>query len=130
MIKLLSDLQISTLECEGYLIIDNLFSSDDLWVSKEEFNMLVEHQSQALYQAGRLSDWYQDLPFERRLTEIAIQELPNIRGNQSKVGNRFISLRPAVASSRRHNGSISDDESKTGVSLDSIPKFLPPAPRY
>ena len=68
--------------------------------------MLVEHQSQALYQAGRLSDWYQDLPFERRLTEIAIQELPNIRGNQSKVGNSFISLRPAVASSRRHNDSI------------------------
>ena len=60
---MLSDLQIATLEGEGYLIIDNLFSADDLWPVKEEFNLLVEHQAQALYQAGRLSDLYQDLLF-------------------------------------------------------------------
>ena len=35
--------------------------------------MLVEHPAQALYQAGRLSDLYQDLPFERRLAEISAQ---------------------------------------------------------
>ena len=64
---MLSDLQIATLEDEGYLIIDNLFSTDDLWPVQEEFHLLVEHQAQALYQAGRLSDLYQDLPFERRL---------------------------------------------------------------
>ena len=46
---MLSDLQIATLEDEGYLIIDNLFSADDLWPVKEEFNLLVEHQAQALY---------------------------------------------------------------------------------
>ena len=70
---MLSGLQIATLEDEGYLIIDNLFSADDLWPVKEEFNLLVEYQAQALYQAGRLSDLYQDLPFERRLAEIAAQ---------------------------------------------------------
>ena len=68
--------------------------------------MLVEHQPQVRYQAGRLSDLYQDLPFERLLTEISIQELPNIRGNQDKAGNCFISLRPAVVSGRRHNDPI------------------------
>jgi hypothetical protein len=36
------------LEGEGYLIIDNLFSADDLWPVKEEFNLLVEYQAQAL----------------------------------------------------------------------------------
>ena len=36
---MLSDLQIATLEGEGYLIIDNLFSADDLWPVKEEFNL-------------------------------------------------------------------------------------------
>ena len=39
---MLSDLQIVTLEDEGYLIIDNLFSADDLWPVKEEFNLLVD----------------------------------------------------------------------------------------
>ena len=63
---MLSDLQIATLEGEGYLIIDNLFSADDLWPVQEEFNLLVEHQAQALYQAGRLSDLYQDLSFARQ----------------------------------------------------------------
>ena len=70
---MLSDLQITTLEQKGYVIIEDLFTSEDLHPIKDEFSMLVEHQAQKLYQAGRLSDLYQDQPFEHRLAEIAAE---------------------------------------------------------
>ena len=72
---MLSDLQISVLEQEGYIVIENLFTSEDLLPVKDEFNILIERQAQILHQAGQLSNLYQDQPFERRLARI-VEEVP------------------------------------------------------
>ena len=74
---MLNDLQIKTLEREGYVIIEDLFTSEDLLPVKDEFNILIELQAQKLCQAEALSDLHQDEPFERRLAKIA-EEVPEV----------------------------------------------------
>ena len=74
---MLNDLQIKALEREGYVIIEDLFTSEDLLPVKDEFNILIERQAQKLCQAEALSDLHQDEPFERRLAKIA-EEAPEI----------------------------------------------------
>ena len=68
---MLNDSQIATFKEEGYLIIEDLFTDDDLRPVKDEFNAVVEVQAQQLYQAGRVSSLYENESFERRLAKIA-----------------------------------------------------------
>ena len=70
---MLNDSQIATFKEEGYLIIENLFTDDDLRPVKDEFSTVVEQQAQQLHQAGRLSDLYKNESFERRLAKIAAE---------------------------------------------------------
>ena len=51
---MLNDSQIATFKAEGYLIIENLFTEDDLRPVKDEFSAVVEAQAQQLYQAGQV----------------------------------------------------------------------------
>ena len=46
---MLSELQMTNLEREGYLVIEGLFASDDLLPVKDEFSILIDHQAQKLY---------------------------------------------------------------------------------
>ena len=70
---MLSDSQIATFKEEGYLIIEDLFTDDELRPVKDEFSAVVEAQAQQLYQEGRLSDLYENESFERRLAKIAAE---------------------------------------------------------
>ena len=70
---MLNDSQIATFKEEGYLIIEDLFTDDDLRPVKDEFNAVVEVQAQQLYQAGRVSSLYENESFERRLAKIAAE---------------------------------------------------------
>ena len=70
---MLNDSQIATFKEEGYLIIKDLFTDDDLRPVKDEFSAVVEAQAQQLYQAGRLSTLYENEPFERRLAKITAE---------------------------------------------------------
>ena len=54
---MLNDSQIATFKEEGYLIIENLFTDDDLRPVKDEFSAVVEAQAQQLYQEGRVSEF-------------------------------------------------------------------------
>ena len=74
---MLSELQMTNLEREGYLVIEGLFASDDLLPVKDEFSILIDHQAQKLYQSEQLSDLHQDEPFERRLAKI-VEEVPEV----------------------------------------------------
>ena len=74
---MLSELQMTNLEREGYLVIEDLFVSDDLLPVKDEFSILIDHQAQKLYQSEQLSDLHQDEPFERRLAKI-VEEVPEV----------------------------------------------------
>ena len=70
---MLNDSQIATFKEEGYLIIEDLFTEDDLCPVKDEFNAVVEAQAQQLYQAGQVSGLYENESFERRLAKIAAE---------------------------------------------------------
>ena len=70
---MLNDSQIATFKEEGYLIIEDLFTEDDLCPVKDEFNTVVEAQAQQLYQAGQVSGLYENESFERRLAKIAAE---------------------------------------------------------
>ncbi len=68
---MLNSSQIATFYEEGYLLIEALFTEEDLRPVKEEFSAVVEHQARTLYQAGRIRALYEDELFERRLAKIA-----------------------------------------------------------
>ena len=70
---MLNDSQIATFKEEGYLIIEDLFTEDDLCPVKDEFKTVVEAQAQQLYQAGQVSGLYENESFERRLAKIAAE---------------------------------------------------------
>ena len=70
---MLNDSQIATFKEEGYLIIEDLFTEDDLRPVEDEFSAVVEAQAQQLYQAGRVSSLYENESFERRLAKIAAE---------------------------------------------------------
>ncbi len=70
---MLNSSQIATFYEEGYLLIEALFTQEDLRPVKEEFSAVVEHQARTLYQAGRIRALYEDEPFERRLAKIAAE---------------------------------------------------------
>ena len=70
---MLNESQIATFKEEGYLIIENLFTEDDFRPVKDEFNAVIDGQARTLYEAGRISDLYENEPFERRLAKIAAE---------------------------------------------------------
>ncbi|MCZ6680360.1 MAG: phytanoyl-CoA dioxygenase family protein [Candidatus Poribacteria bacterium] len=70
---MLSDSQIATFEEEGCLVIEDLFTEEDLRPVKDEFNTVVEGEARRLYEAGRIGALYEDEPFERRLAKVAAE---------------------------------------------------------
>ena len=90
---MLNDSQIATFKEEGYLIIKSLFTEDDLRPVKDEFSAVVEAQAQQLYQAGRLSDLYENESFERRLAKIAAEapEVTSALQTRAHKDERFFS---------------------------------------
>ena len=82
---MLNDSQIATFKEEGYLIIENLFTEDDLRPVKDEFSAVVEAQAQQLYQAGRVSALYENESFERRLAKITAEAPEAASALQTRV---------------------------------------------
>ena len=70
---MLNDSQIATFKEEGYLIIEDLFTEDDLCPVEDEFSAVIEAQAQQLYKAGRVSALYENESFERRLAKITAE---------------------------------------------------------
>jgi len=67
----LTDAQLEKFHEEGYLIVDNLFDpEEDLAPVLDEYEGVLETLAHALYDDGRISSLYNDLPFGERLTKI------------------------------------------------------------
>jgi ectoine hydroxylase-related dioxygenase (phytanoyl-CoA dioxygenase family) len=68
---LLSDDQVARFEEQGYIVVDNLFDSEeDIDPIIEEYKGVLSNLAEELYAKGEISSTYADLPFGRRLTQI------------------------------------------------------------
>ncbi len=68
---MLTKTQIAQFEEEGCLELVDVFTNDDMRPVREEFSMVVEREAQRLLGEGKLSDLYEEEPFERRLAKVA-----------------------------------------------------------
>lgn len=72
---MLSKSQIARFEDEGCLVLEDVFTEEDMSPVKAEFSAVVEREAQRLFGEGKLSDLYADEPFERRMARVA-EEAP------------------------------------------------------
>jgi len=63
--------QIDTFHREGYLVLDELLSDDDLQPAIDDLNRAIEVKAAELVVAGELSRAYDECDFEHRLAEIS-----------------------------------------------------------
>lgn len=62
--------EVNFFEREGYLMLPEVFSPDDLTPLREALSATIDREARRLMAAGVLSQLYEDEPFERRLTRI------------------------------------------------------------
>ena len=70
---MLAKTQIAKFEDEGCLVMADVFAEDEMCPVKEEFSAVVEQEAQRLFGEGKLSDLYEDEPFERRMAKVAAE---------------------------------------------------------
>ena len=67
----LSQEQIDSFRREGYLVLPELFSDEDLQPPIDDINRAIDEKCAELVAAGVLSQTYSDYGFERRLAEVS-----------------------------------------------------------
>jgi hypothetical protein len=72
---MLTDAQVAEFEAEGCLVLEGVFTEEDLSPVKAEFGDVVDREARRLHEAGKLSRLYENEPFETRLARVA-QEAP------------------------------------------------------
>jgi ectoine hydroxylase-related dioxygenase (phytanoyl-CoA dioxygenase family) len=55
---------------EGFLVLDSIFSDEELAPCKEAMNELVDELAHKLYNAGKIKNLYSEFGFDNRLTKI------------------------------------------------------------
>ena len=65
--SILSQAQIDFFYREGYLMVPDVFTPMDLMPLREELSEVVDITAKLLKEENKLSDTYENLPFERRL---------------------------------------------------------------
>jgi phytanoyl-CoA hydroxylase len=68
--KLTED-QIGQFENEGYLVVKGALTQDDLLPIIEEYTAYIDQRAKQMYDAGEISDLYEDEPFDRRIWKIS-----------------------------------------------------------
>ncbi len=68
--SVLSEQQMDFFYREGYLMVPDVFNPVDLTPLREELNSVVDVTANRLKKENKLSDLYEDLPFEQRLASI------------------------------------------------------------
>tara|TARA_B100001250_G_scaffold72547_2_gene59061 strand:- start:9195 stop:10163 length:969 start_codon:yes stop_codon:yes gene_type:complete len=68
--SVLSEQQMDFFYREGYLMVPDVFNPVDLTPLREELNSVVDVTANRLKKENKLSDLYEDLPFEQRLAAI------------------------------------------------------------
>lgn len=68
--SILSQAQIDFFYREGYLMVPDVFTPMDLMPLREELSEVVDITAKLLKEENKLSDTYENLPFERRLAAI------------------------------------------------------------
>ena len=66
----LSQNQLIHFQHEGYVIIENALTSNDLDPAIEGINRFIDEKARALYQENLISDLYKNEPFDHRLALI------------------------------------------------------------
>lgn len=65
---------LNQLEDEGYIVVKELLKvENDLQPVMEEYSLLLNKLSQSLYASGSISNTYENLPFDKRLTALLIE---------------------------------------------------------
>jgi ectoine hydroxylase-related dioxygenase (phytanoyl-CoA dioxygenase family) len=62
---------------EGYIVAENVFEPSDLEPLRAALTDAIDNKIEELRQAGRLTETYADLPFEKRLTRIYRDDADN-----------------------------------------------------
>jgi phytanoyl-CoA hydroxylase len=68
--KALSPEQLEFFNREGYLMVPDVFVPADLMPLREELTGVIDREARRLVEEGRLSQSFEEEPFERRLTKI------------------------------------------------------------
>ncbi len=89
-----TDEQIESFFCDGYLVVKDLLEDADLQPVIDEVQHEIDQRAQALKAKGILSRLYQELPFEKRLAAIT-DETPEVASaiwNGNLNGPAFFNL--------------------------------------
>lgn len=66
----LSAEQISIYQAQGYLLLEDVIPPVDLQPLIDEFNEVIDRKARQAYGEGRLSELFEDQPFERRIARV------------------------------------------------------------
>ncbi|MEO1286477.1 MAG: phytanoyl-CoA dioxygenase family protein [Chloroflexota bacterium] len=67
-----------TFMTQGYLVIDNLLSADEIQALVDDYVQLLDRIAPQLYQQGKIPSLFSDLPFDKRLGTILSQSQENL----------------------------------------------------
>lgn len=66
----LTQTQLEAFHQDGYLVVENVFLSEDLDPLIADFDALIDDIARQLYTEGKIADLYADQPFARRIASI------------------------------------------------------------
>jgi ectoine hydroxylase-related dioxygenase (phytanoyl-CoA dioxygenase family) len=123
----LTEAQTAFFEEEGYLVVDNLFTPEELLPVIAEIDAEVNRQAEALVAAGALSRTYVEYGFERQLAKIS-EETDTIARS---IWNGALAG-PALFDLIRHPKLLDIAEQFCGSELiaSSVYRLRPKIPRY
>jgi len=117
---MLTNSQISSFKEKGYLVVEDLFTSGDLFPIKTKIEEMVEQKVQQLYQSGRIQSLYQEEPFEYRLAKIA-SVVPGVA--DETVGSRDVNKSEVLFQFMKHPKILGLMESIVGADILCHPSY-------
>lgn len=70
----LTEVQLEQFEQDGFLVIENLLSEDELQAMWDEYSDALNRAAVDMFAQGRISNVYADLPFDQRYVAIAAED--------------------------------------------------------
>jgi ectoine hydroxylase-related dioxygenase (phytanoyl-CoA dioxygenase family) len=70
---MLTPAQMTAFHENGYLVLENVLTEDDLKPVVEEYSAVIDERARRLCTEGKVSSLYADEPFERRLARLAAE---------------------------------------------------------
>ena len=77
--KPLTDAQVAQFHAQGYVMVPDIFTAEDLEPLRQEIAGLIDEEAQKLAHEGMITDLHQDASFETKLTRL-LADYPELEG--------------------------------------------------